>query len=150
MISNNLALFEDVEIAIIDTANSKEEALEKEVFYTEKYRSTLANVWTGEQKEELNSTRRKPLATPDGKQCFSSMREAADYLKVSRQKIYKMVKRGELIEVEISGKYINETTHEVFVSVYQIQKRYNSSTRTINELSKCGECIINGMKIKKV
>ena len=78
------------------------------------------------------------------------MREAADCLGVTRHKVYKMVESGELIEIELTGKYINETTGEVFISGYQWQKRYNLSTKLINKLSKSNECVINGMKIKKV
>lgn len=150
MIANNLELFKDVEIAIVYTASTKKDAIDKEIAYTEKHKKTIANVWTGEQKEDLNNSIRKPVSTPDGKQCFSSMREAADCLGVTRHKVYKMVESGELIEIELTGKYINETTGEVFTSGYQLQKRYNLSTKLINKLSKSNECVINGMKIKKV
>lgn len=150
MLANHLELFKDVEIAIVDTANSKEEALQKETEYTERFKDSVANIWKGEEKSILNTTVRKPVSTPDGKQCYSSMREAADALGITRHQVYKLVEKGELVETDVSGMYVNELTGETFISGYQIQKRYNLDAKSITKLSRDGEIIIRGMKIKKV
>lgn len=150
MIENNLNLLTDVEMAIVDFAESKKEALEKESFYFNEYKVTNVNVWDAEKRSGMNSPVRKPLKTPDESLFFESQRRAAEYFGVSRYKVNQMVKRGELIEIDVEGKYINENTGERFISGYQLQKAYNIDSKTINELSKEGKIIINGMTIREV
>ncbi|MEJ9317620.1 hypothetical protein P4657_12690, partial [Halalkalibacterium halodurans] len=98
----------------------------------------------------MNSPVRKPLKTPDESLFFESQRKAAEYFGVSRYKVNQMVKRGELIEIDVEGKYINENTGERFISGYQLQKAYNIDSKTINKLSKEGKIIISGMTIREV
>lgn len=148
--ANNLELITDVEISIIDVAESKQEALDKESFYFNKFNINTLNIWDAEDRSGENSSVRKPLITPDESKSFSSQREAAEYYGVSRHKIAKMVKAGELVEIDVKGKYVNESTGEVFISAYQIEKKYKVDSKRLNKLSKTGELIINGMKFKKV
>ena len=150
MIANNLELLTDVEMAIIDYAENKDEALKKESYYYKKYEVTNVNVWDAEKRSGNNSPVRKPLKTPDEKLFFESQRKAAEYFGVSRYTINQMVKRGELIEIEVNNKYVNEATGEKFISGYQLQKKYNLDSKTINRLSKEGKIIVNGMTIRKV
>lgn len=148
--ANNLELITDVEISIIDVAESKQEALDKESFYFNKFNINTLNIWDAEDRSGENSPVRKPIITPDESKSFSSQREAAEYYGVSRYKIAKMVKAGELVEIDVKGKYVNESTGEVFISAYQIEKKYKVDSKRLNKLSKTGELIINGMKFKKV
>ena len=148
--SNNLSLITDVEFSVIDYAESKQQALEKESYYFNKYQKTLVNIWDAEDRTETNSPVRKPLVSADGKLSFSSQREASRYFGISRYQVFQKVKAGELIEVDVDGKFRNEATGEVFISAYQLGKRYNLDSKRLNELSKKGTLIINGMTIRKV
>lgn len=148
--ANNLELIKDVEISIIDITESKKIALEKESYYFNKFNINTLNIWDAEDRKGQNSPVRKPIITPDESRSFLSQREAAEYYGVSRYKIVKMVKSGELIEIDVKGKYINESTGEIFISAYQIEKKYKVDSKRLNKLSKTGELIINGMKFKKV
>jgi GIY-YIG catalytic domain protein len=148
--SNNLSLITDVEFSVIDYAESKQEALEKESYYFNKYQKTLVNIWDAEDRTETNSPVRKPLVSADGKLSFASQREASRYFGISRYQVFQKVKAGELIEVDVDGKFKNEATGEVFISAYQLGKRYNLDSKRLNELSKKGTLIINGMTIRKV
>lgn len=148
--ANNLELLKDVEYCIIDIANNKSEALEKESFYYNKYKINTVNVWDAENKTNENSPVRQPLVTKDGSLKFSSQRNAAEFYGVSRAKIAKMIKAGELIRLNPKGKYLNESTGEVFISLYQLDKKYKIDSKRLRELSKNGEIIINGMRFKKV
>ena len=148
--NNNLSLITDVEISVIDYAESKQQALEKESYYFNKYQKTLVNIWDAEDRTETNSPVRKPLVSADGKLSFASQREASRYFGISRYQVFQKVKAGELIEVDVDGKFKNEETGEVFISAYQLGKRYNLDSKRLNELSKQGTLIINGMTIRKV
>lgn len=148
--NNNLSLITDVEISVIDYAESKQQALEKESYYFNKYQKTLVNIWDAEDRTETNSPVRKPLVSADGKLSFASQREASRYFGISRYQVFQKVKAGELIEVDVDGKFKNEATGEVFISAYQLGKRYNLDSKRLNELSKQGTLIINGMTIRKV
>lgn len=148
--SNNLKLIEDVEIDIIDTANTKEEALEKESFYFDKFKRTIANTWRAEERENEKSPVRCPLKVSNKEIYFTSQREAATKLGVSRYNITKMIKNKELEIIDVKYIYENQSTGEKFISGYQLQKKYNLDMKTVTKLSKNGEIIINGMKIKKV
>ena len=61
-----------------------------------------------------------------------------------------MIKNKELEIIDVKYIYENQSTGEKFISGYQLQKKYNLDMKTITKLSKNGEIIINGMKIKKV
>lgn len=148
--NNNLKLITDVEFSVIDYAESKKQALEKESYYFNKYQKTLVNIWDAEDRTETNSPVRKPLVSADGKLSFASQREASRYFGISRYQVFQKVKAGELIEVDVDGKFKNEATGEVFISAYQLGKRYNLDSKRLNELSKKGTLIINGMTIRKV
>lgn len=148
--NNNLSLITDVEFSVIDYAESKQQALEKESYYFNKYQKTLVNIWDAEDRTETNSPVRKPLVSADGKLSFASQREASRYFGISRYQVFQKVKAGELIEVDVDGKFKNEATGEVFISAYQLGKRYNLDSKRLNELSKKGTLIINGMTIRKV
>lgn len=148
--SNDLSLITDVEFSVIDYAESKQQALEKESYYFNKYQKTLVNIWDAEDRTETNSPVRKPLVSADGKLSFASQREASRYFGISRYQVFQKVKAGELIEVDVDGKFKNEATGEVFISAYQLGKRYNVDSKRLNELSKKGTLIINGMTIRKV
>ena len=148
--NNNLSLITDVEFSVIDYAESKQQALEKESYYFNKYQKTLVNIWDAEDRTETNSPVRKPLVSADGKLSFASQREASRYFGISRYQVFQKVKAGELIEVDVDGKFKNEATGEVFISAYQLGKRYNLDSKRLNELSKQGTLIINGMTIRKV
>lgn len=148
--NNNLSLITDVEFSVIDYAESKQQALEKESYYFNKYQKTLVNIWDAEDRTETNSPVRKPLVSADGKLSFASQREASRYFGISRYQVFQKVKAGELIEVNVDGKFKNEATGEVFISAYQLGKRYNLDSKRLNELSKQGTLIINGMTIRKV
>ena len=148
--SNNLSLLTDVEFSVIDYAEGKQQALEKESYYFNKYQKTLVNIWDAEDRTETNSPVRKPLVSADGKLSFASQREASRYFGISRYQVFQKVKAGELIEVDVDGKFKNEATGEVFISAYQLGKRYNVDSKRLNELSKKGTLIINGMTIRKV
>lgn len=148
--NNNLSLITDVEFSVIDYAESKQQALEKESYYFNKYQKTLVNIWDAEDRTETNSPVRKPLVSADGKLSFASQREASRYFGISRYQVFQKVKVGELIEVDVDGKFKNEATGEVFISAYQLGKRYNLDSKRLNELSKQGTLIINGMTIRKV
>lgn len=148
--NNNLSLITDVEFSVIDYAESKQQALEKESYYFNKYQKTLVNIWDAEDRTETNSPVRKPLVSADGKLSFASQREASRYFGISRYQVFQKVKAGELIEVNVDGKFKNEATGEVFISAYQLGKRYNLDSKRLNELSKKGTLIINGMTIRKV
>lgn len=150
MIENKLNLLTDVEVAIVDFAESKKEALEKESFYFHEYKITNVNIWDAEKRSGMNSPVRKPLKTPDETLFFESQRKAAEHFGVTRYTINQMVKRGELVEIDVDNKYINENTGEKFISGYQLQKKYNIDSKTVNRLSKEGKIIINGMTIRKV
>lgn len=147
---NNLKLIKDVSINIIDMAETKEEALELEKFYFEKYKNDLLNIWKAEDKDNEYSPIRQPLKVKGEDIYFTSQRDAAEKLGVSRYKIKQMTERGELEKVEIRNSYVNEMTNEMFINAYQIKKRYNLDAKTINKLSKEGKIIINGMIIRKV
>ena len=148
--SNNLKLIMDVEINIIDTANTKEEALKKESLYFDEYKKTIANTWRAEEREDEKSPVRCPLKISNKEIYFTSKRDAAAKLRVSRYHIAKMIKNKELEVIEIKYIYENQSTGEKFISGYQLQKKYNLDMKTVTKLSKEGEIIINGMKIKKV
>lgn len=148
--ANGLELIEDVEIAVIDTATTKQEALEKESLYYKKYKVNSLNIWDAENRTGVNSPVRKPVMTKDGSKTFTSHRDAAEHLGVSRYQIKKMVDKGELKEVDLKNKYINETTGEVFISAYQIEKKYKLDSKRLNKLAKTGQLIVDGMKFKKV
>lgn len=148
--ANDLELIKDVEIAIIDTATTKQEALEKESLYYKKYKVNSLNIWDAENRTGVNSPVRKPVMTKDGSKTFTSYRDAAEHLGVSRYQIKKMVDKGELKEVDLKNKYINETTGEVFISAYQIEKKYKLDSKRLNKLAKTGQLIVDGMKFKKV
>lgn len=150
LLLNNLKLIEDIEISIIDTAETKREALEKESYYYDQYRKTIANIWRAEERDGKKSPVRQPLKIKGKEVFFESQRDAAEKLGVSRYLIKKMLEKGELELVELKFKYLNESTGEKFISGYQLQKRYNLDMKTVNNLSKVGTLILNGMKIKKV
>jgi predicted GIY-YIG superfamily endonuclease len=147
---NNLHLLKDVEFSVIDYAENKQQALDLESYYFEKYRQTLVNIWKGENREKSNSPVRKPLKVVDKELYFDSQREAAEYYGVSRYQINKMTKAGLLIEVEINNSFINESTGEYFISAYQVAKRYDIDSKRTNILSREGKLIIHGMTIRKV
>lgn len=148
--SNNLKLIVDVEINIIDTAGTKEEALKKESFYFDKYRKTIANVWRAEERENEKSSIRCPLKMSNKEIYFASKRDAATKLGVSRYCIGKMIENKELEMIDVKYIYENQSTGEKFISGYQLQKKYNLDMKTVTKLSREGKIIINGMKIKKV
>lgn len=148
--ANGLELIKDVEIAVVDTATTKQEALEKESLYYKKYKVNSLNIWDAENRTGVNSPIRKPVMTKDGSKIFTSHRDAAEHLGVSRYQITKMIDKGELKEVDLKNKYINETTGEVFISAYQIEKKYKLDSKRLNELAKTGQLIVDGMKFKKV
>lgn len=150
MIENDLKLLTDVEMAVIDFAETKKEALVKESVYFNKYKITNVNIWDAEKRSGANSPVRKPLKTLDDKLFFESQRKAAEHFKVSRYAINQMIKRGELIEIDVNNKYVNESTGEKFISGYQLQKKYNIDSKTVDKLSKEEKIIINGMLIRKV
>lgn len=147
---NNLELLKDVEFSVIDCAADKREALELEARYFNIHKSTLANVWKAEKREATNSPVRKPLKVVGEEIYFNSQREAAEYYGVSRQRVNKMVKSGELEEIDISDAYVNESTGERFISAYQVAKRYGIDSKRTSILSKEGRLIIHGMTISKV
>ena len=150
LLLNNIKLIKDVEISIIDTARTKKESLEKESYYYDLYQKTIANIWRAEEREGKKSPVRQPLKLKGREVFFESQREAADKLGISRYSVRKMLEKGELELVNLKYKYLNESTGEKFISGYQLQKRYNLDTKTVNNLSKSGTLILNGMKIKKV
>lgn len=150
LLSNNLKLIEDVEIAIIDMADTKQEALEKESYYYDKYKKTIANTWRAEERDDEKSPIRQPLKVKGKEIYYFSQRDASDKMGINRYSVRKMIERGELEIIEIKNKYLNESTGETFISGYQLQKRYNLDMKTVNKLSKTGILTLNGMKIKKV
>ena len=148
--ANNLQLFKDVEIDIVDTTLGKDNAMKLESKYYKKYKLSSVNVWDANKRSGNNSPIRQPLVTKDGKRTFNSQREAARELGVSRQKVNKMTKDGELIKIAIHSKYRNETTGENYISAYQLVQDLNIDMKLVNDLNKRGFIVINGMNIRKV
>jgi hypothetical protein len=150
LIANHLELIKDVEICVIDYAHTKDEGLKLESYYYHKYAITALNVWDANERTGKNSPVRKALKTADGKHFFNSQREAAKELGTYRQAINQMVKRGEIVQVELPGAYVNEETGEQFSTGGQVQHLFNLDSKSINRLAKEGSIIVNGMTIRKV
>lgn len=148
--ANNLQLFKDVEVDIVDTTLGKENAMKLESEYYQKYKLSSINIWDANKRSGDNSPVRQPLMTKDGSQFFKSQRDAAKKLGTTRHTIGIMTKRGDLVKVPIRGKYKNETTGETYVSGYQLQHSLNIDTAILEDLSKNGKIVINGMLIRKV
>lgn len=150
MKENNLKLIEDVSISIVDTADSKVEALKLETQYFDKYKKTISNIWKAEDKSGEYSPVRQPLICTKTNEIYKSQREAAEKLGISRYQVKKKTDLGELKPINIKDNYINLSTGETFVSAYHVKMRYNIDSKRVNELSRNGQLILNGMIIRKV
>ena len=148
--ANNLQLFRDVEIDIVDTTLGKDKAMELESEYYKKYKLSSVNIWDADKRSGDNSPIRQPLVTKDGKMTFSSQREAARKLGVSREKVHKMTEAGELIKIAVRNKYKNETTGETYISAYQLVQDLNIDMKIVRDLNKRGSIVLDGMTIRKV
>ena len=148
LISNNLQLITDVEISIIDFCSNKEEALLKEMYYYDLYKINTLNIWKGEVKCDENSACRRPILYKGIS--YKSVREWSKKTGINRALIGKYINSGEAKYIDIESKYKNITTGEIFISGYQIAKKYNITEKTIDKLSKKGSIVINGELIKKM
>ena len=148
--ANNLELIRDVEIDIVDTVLGKENAMNLESKYYNKYKLSAINVWDADDRSGENSPMNQALRTKDGKRYFKSEREAARKLGVNRYKVIKMVKSGELVRVETKHKYKNMTTGETYTYAKQLLHQFDCGMEDIDELNSKGVIVLNGMTIRKV
>ena len=110
MKKNNLKLFDDVEVAIVEYSNdmTKEEALNLEAQYYHRYKDTLKNTRPAEIRTGIYATRNKPVRCLNDGQVFYSIRKAAEYYGIDRSTIMYHLNKGSRLKNELVFEYVNE------------------------------------------
>ena len=123
MKANNLKLFDDVEVVIVEFLNNttKEKALEVEAQYYYKYKDTIKNTRPAEIRSGVYATRNKPVrCVTDGKE-FISIRKAAEYYGVDRSTIIYHLNKGRKLYKGLTFEYIQPDDVVKRKDMYAIQ-----------------------------
>lgn len=124
MKDNNLMLYKDVEISLIDCLEFEEEAIAREIYYTNYYSSTVKNHLLGNIKDgKYNQHARKIMCLNDGK-VFDTVRECSKYYKLREDRI-----SGQLNKTyhnNLFSKVIND-----YIFFVDVEDNINIETRKI-------------------
>lgn len=132
MIQNNLKLYDDVEICLVEFMQNvdKETVLAKEAEYFYRYRDTVKNTRPAEDRTDEFATRNQAVrCLNDGKE-FYSLRNAAEYYGLNRATISNHLKKGSRIKKGLVFEYINSTGNDrtdIYVIECVEDKRFFSS-----------------------
>lgn len=138
MKQNNLKLFDDVEVCIVEFLQGvpKEKALEVEAEYYYRYEKTLKNVRPAENRIGEFSARNKAVrCLNDGKEHLS-IRQAAEFYGLNRVTIMNHLNKGSILKNGLVFEYINPADN-VKRSVYVI--RCIEDNRFFSTLKSCAE-----------
>ena len=123
MRENDLKLFDDVEVAIVEYSNNmtRAEALELEAKYYYLYESTVKNKRPAENRTGIYATRNKPVkCLTDGK-VFFSVRKAAEYYGVTRHTLMKHLNFGTRLKSELIFEYVDENDFVARRNLYVVR-----------------------------
>lgn len=122
MKENNLKLFEDVEVSIVDffTNATKDEVLKKEAEYYYKYKETLKNTRPAEIRNDEFSPRSKPIKCLNDGKIFVSIRKAAEEYGLNRATISKHLNKGSILKNGLVFEYI-KPEDKVARNLYKIR-----------------------------
>ena len=92
---------------------------------------------------QVNETERHQLSS----QKFFTVQEAADYLRISKRSMYRLIQRGEIITVKIMSKMTRITLDELLKLAHskgydvimpnETIPRQDAETGSVNKLAKC-------------
>lgn len=110
MKKNNLELFADVEVVIVEYLSnvSRQEALEIEAGYYYRYKDTLKNTRPAEIRSGEYATRNKPIRCLTDGQVFYSIRKAAEYYGITRHALMNHLNKGTRLKSELIFEYVKE------------------------------------------
>ena len=138
MKANNLELFKDVEVCIVDYLEnvSKEKAYELEAEYYYKYRDTVKNTRPAEKRSGEFSPQSKPVKCLNDGKCFVSIREASEYYGLNRVTIMAHLNKGSVLKCGLVFQYMHPDEQHI-PSVYRIycveDNRYFSTIKSCAE-----------------
>ena len=138
MKQNNLKLFKDVEVCIVEFLQdvTKDKALEVEAEYYHRYKKTLKNTRPAENRSGEFSTRNKAVrCLNDGKE-YISIRQAAEFYGLNRVTIMNHLNKGSILKNGLVFECINPADN-VKRSVYVI--RCVEDNRYFSTLKSCAE-----------
>ena len=139
MKQNNLELFHDVEVCIVEYLDdaTKEEALKIEADYYYKYQDTIKNTRPAEIRDvEFSPRNIAVMFISDGKE-FVSIRQAAEYYGVNRVTIANHLNEGTRLKSGLVFEYIGATSTGNRSSVYVI--RCVEDDKYFSTLKSCAE-----------
>ena len=110
MKENNLALFTDVEVVIVECLSgvTKQVALNLEAEYYYRYKGTLKNTRPAEIRAGIYATRNKPIRCLNDGQVFGSIRKAAEYYGTTRHALMNHLNKGTRLKSELVFEYVKE------------------------------------------
>ena len=110
MMENNLELFTDVEVAIVEYLSgvTRQAALEVEAEYYHRYKDTLKNTRPAEIRSGIYSVKNKPVRCLNDGQVFYSLRKAAEYYGITRYSLANHLNKGCHLKSELAFEYVRE------------------------------------------
>ena len=122
MKENNLKLFDDVEVVIVEywSKTTKEHALEVEAEYYYKYKDTVKNTRPAEQRSGIFSSRNKPIKCLNDNKIYASIREASRTYDLDRITIANHLNKGTKLKSGLIFMYLDESQNNLDRKLYVV------------------------------
>lgn len=119
---NNLKLFSDVEVCIVEyfLNATKKDVLEKEAEYFYKYKKTLKNTRPAEIRNDEFAPRSKAVKCLNDGKFYKSIRRAAESCELNRATLMSHLNKGTVLKNGLIFEYVNPTDR-VYRNLYKIK-----------------------------
>lgn len=123
MMENNLELFTDVEVVIVEYSSNmtKQKAWDLEAEYYHRYKDTLKNTRPAEIRTGIYAPRSKPVRCLNDGRLFCSIRQAAEHYGIVRNSLMKHLNEGVRLRCELLFEYVGENDEEARRKLYVVR-----------------------------